>query len=285
MNRHRILIFSTVFIAFFVIGFLGSLALHWSIRPTAATNDVELDATVDTSAFADLDLTTLTTTNEQLKDSVATLENTLAKAEVQRSIDEGHARALILELQTYRQDRDNLFADLEQRKQRLKDKVAELDDKIQAQLLLREQQPTRTDYDLANELLSMLSYPHALNDIADLNSDMLAQPHASKELLQQRFELMLQPEDYPHTDAIYQALQPASKSLREKNNNDFRLLTVFCSQRFCEIQVQMQVVTPYFDYWQQWLATLKSIELTKRIQHQYSVMNNGVLVGTTLISL
>ncbi len=284
MTGARLLTYTATVVAFFVIGFLSSLGIHWVIRPSATVQQPPID-TVDTTAFAAQDLPVLQATNDSLKATVTRLENDLAKAEVTHSINEGHARALIVELQTYRQERDKLFADLERRKQKMVDKLEELDEKIQTQMALRDDRlEQQSDYEIANELTSLLSYPHPLNDVDALNSALLAQPKHNSEFVEQRFELMLQPEAYTKTDQLYEVLAPMVAGLNKAHDNNTTLVTVHCSATHCEIQTRMDVKQPYFDYWQEWLVLLRSEERTKLLQQQFSAENGNTLLGSVIIA-
>jgi hypothetical protein len=281
MTFSRVLVVSAIILGCFVAGFLLSLGIHWSIRPSIES-ELNLPPAFETEQAEYVELVS---TSEQLKTQVASLEDELARVEVSHDIDEGHARALIHELQTYRDERDSLFADLERRKQRMRDKLEELDSKILEQIELRDSAPQPSDYDVANDMISLLSYPHILNELATLNSALLERPKQHRELVDQRFELMVQPESYTHTDAIYDRLLPVVERLNKQHQNSTTLQTVFCSVSFCEIQARMQQPQPYFDYWQQWLTELRQIEMTKLIEHQVAIEEPAGIVGTVIVHL
>ncbi|EAR11025.1 hypothetical protein [Reinekea blandensis] len=278
----KLLINSALFIALFVAGFLGSLGIHWSIRPSLETTD---RSTVASSVTINPE------TNENaievptsLSPRVLELEQKLAQVQTEYRIDEGHARALIQELQTYRDERDRLFNDLEARKQKVIDKIEELDDKIQTQLAQRDEQLSQVpDYELENELLGLLSYPHSLNDNPTLYQHMTADVTRHQEFIERRFSLLLQTVDYAFTDQLYERLTPVTEQLTATHNNDTRLLVIHCSDRYCEIQVSLQQIEPYFDYWQQWLTALRDVNDTKLIEHQVSVSEGDQLTGAVII--
>lgn len=281
MSFSRFLVSAAVVIGFYVAGFLLSLGIHWSIRP-AAESDLALQ---QTELAENAEYVELLTTSETLKKQVATLETELAQVEVAHNIDEGHARALIHELQTYRDERDALFADMEKRKEQMRDKMEELDAKILEQLEIRDNAPQPTDYEVANDMMGLLSYPHSLNDMALLNSALLENPKQHRELVDQRFELMVQPEDYANTNAVYDKLLPLVERLNKQHQNETTLQTVFCSTSFCEIQTRMQQPEPYYDYWYEWLTELRQINITKLIEHEFSTEDGNGLAGTVIVHL
>ena len=278
----KLLINSALFIALFVAGFLGSLGIHWSIRPSLETTD---RSAIVTSVTTTAETTAVTPENPSaLSPKVMALEQKLAQVQTEYRIDEGHARALIQELQTYRDERDRLFNDLEARKQKVIDKIEELDDKIQTQLAQRDEQLSRVpDYELENELLGLLSYPHNLNDNPTLYQHMTADVTRYQEFIERRFALLLQQVDYAFIDRLYKRLTPVTEQLTETHNNDTRLLVIHCSDHYCEIQVTLQQIEPYFDYWQQWLTALRGVNDTKLIEHQVSVNEGNQLTGAVII--
>lgn len=280
MNLQQSLLAIALFIAFFIFGFLGSLGIHWSIRPSLENPDsLSLQAST-----AETDQSRLNESRQQLNQTVIKLEDELRRVQTEHDIDEGHARALILELQTYRDERDALFADLEARKQQVLDKIDELDGKIQQQLSQRDEQYTpETDYELENELLGLLNYPHSLNDEPTLNAQLNESLTREREFIEQRFELMLQPVDYGFMDTLYEKLDPVITALNKQHDNSTELVNLHCSERHCEIQVRMQRQQPYFDYWQQWLVALSTIEATKLIEHELTTEDGQQVVGAVII--
>lgn len=272
----KVLISTALFMLFFVMGFLSSLGIHWSIRPSLDATQAltEMMPRVEPSPVEP----------SLLNRQVIELEDTLAQVQTEYRIDEGHARALIQELQTYRDERDRLFADLEARKQQVISKIEELDGKIQRQLEQRDAQFTDTpDYALENELLGLLSYPHSLNDNALLYQRMTSQISRHQELIETRFALILQPVDYAHTDHLYQILEPVIEQLNKAHNNETELLTAHCSDRICEIQIRLKVMDPYFDYWQQWISELRALNETKLILHEITATEGAVVTGAVII--
>lgn len=282
MNLQQSLLTVALFVAFFVFGFLGSLGLHWSIRPSLEQVPA---ATVPSTGTSIGDTgNSLSDIQQQLNQSVMALETELDRVETEHDIDEGHARALILELQSYREERDALFSDLEARKQKVINKIDELDAKIQQQLDQRDTLLSDVpDYELENELVGLLNYPHSLNDQPELSRFLMENPAPYREFIEQRFELMLQQVDYRQMDRLYEVLDPLIERLNEQHANDTKLTEVHCSQYHCELQVSLQRLQPYFDYWQQWLVELRKLEPTKLIKHELVTENDQAIHGSVIV--
>lgn len=285
MRFDRTLPYLAIALAFIVIGFIGSLALHWGIRPDGKQNQA-LQARTEPKELSNLSYTELSNNHLRLKTDVAELEARFSEAEVKQNINEGRARAIILELQTYRDERNRLFEDLERRKQKMREKIEELDTKISDQISQRAEQETERDvYDVTNEMTSLLSYPHPLNDQAELNAAMIAQPIANHELAEQRFELMLQLTDYTKQDAILESLQPIIEQMNKTHNNNSEITLIQCSASQCEVQTSFIRTEPYFDYWQQWQDLVQASVHIKQIQHHFHTQVGDQIIGIVLVSL
>jgi hypothetical protein len=273
-----------IVVAFFVFGFIGSLTLHWGLRPEGEPKHT-LVSKVEPVELRNISYETLREQHQNLKSIVTQLEVEFSEAEVKQNINQGRARALILELQTYRDERNRLFEDLERRKQKMIEKIEELDSKITEKISLRAEQDTELNlYDVTNEMTSLLSYPHILNDQTELNTALIAEPIANHELVEQRFELMLQLTDYSKQDSVLKTLKPTLEQLNKEHDNNSHVSQIQCSENMCEIQANFTAKQPYFDYWQQWLVLLKENETTKLIQHQFHTQVGNEILGTVLIS-
>jgi hypothetical protein len=297
MKKQNLLPYAMLTILFFIVGFLTSLGLHWGIRPASAPL-VSDNISTHLPDLENISYDVISDSNQILKATVNELEVTLADVDVRKSINEGRARALISELQTYRDDRDKLFQQLELRKKKLENKLEELDVKIAEKLSQRpEQHDNGSDYELANELTGLLSYPHPLNDQADLNAALIALPNTNAEAIQQRFELMLQIPNHDLTDDLYESLSTIINALNKTHENESRLHYIQCGQSHCEIQTSFVKVEPYFDYWQQWLDQLREKPATKLIQHDFYTETivetdselkteiNGKIIGTVIVAV
>ena len=284
MTLDKSLPYLAIVVAFFVMGFIGSLALHWGIRPEGGQNQT-LASKVEPVELSHISYETLNEQHQDLKSTVTQLEIEFHKAEVKQNINQGRARALILELQTYRDERNRLFEDLERRKQKMREKIEELDTKITDKISLRaEQDIGQNVYDITNSMTSLLSYPHVLNDQTELNTALIAEPIANHELVEQRFELMLQLTDYAKQDSVLKTLKPLLEQLNKAHENNSDISQIQCSELMCEIQTTFTVQQPYFDYWQQWLVLLKENDMTKQVQHQFHTKAGDEIKGTVLIS-
>lgn len=256
----------------YLVGFLVTLVLHYKIRPIetneAAKNreaqQIEFEAAQQNLTFKPL--AELNLENEQLLITISEIELELDQATEVHNINSGHARALMTNIQDYRDERTVLFEELKNDKIRLQDKIDELDNTITAQI--EERLATvipQTDYEIVNELTGLLAYPHPLNDNEALYNQVLNNPRVNKEFVDQRFELMLQPVDFNHNDAVYTALEVIVNALNTQHENNTEILWVNCSTLSCEIQISLLQVDPYFDYWQQFLDELMNHTATKNM--------------------
>lgn len=284
MNATRLSLLGLTTLLFFVLGFASSLSLHWRLRPsveqTSATfSQEELDSEL-TYGVMEFEKRT-----RVLRDIVLEKEQTLEEATSARDIDQARARSLNSQIKAYRDDRNQLFTYLEEHKQQLRDKVSSLEDAIKVRMELREQNtPSENEFDQLNRLISLLNYPHALNDNAQLNTALQTSTD-SLGFVESRFDLMMAPEQYNLTEKADAQLTTLVEMLNKKHNNATEVTWTHCSNSHCEIQVQMQANTPYYDYWQEWLDVLATNELLKRLESEVSDNASGLVVGSAIVSI
>ncbi len=272
----------TMAITFFVLGFSVAIVIHWSLRPSI---EIALPIQPEVAKPELSNLVDLKTKQIKLRKEVGDLEDTHHQASQSNQLAQSNARAVISQLQVYRDKRDTLFADYEKNREQVVSKLDSLDETIQQKLVQQQLRIERIDVDqLRFELESLLLYYHPLNDTVSLNEALLSNPIENQALIEQRFELMVQLPDYEFTDSLYDELDEIIDRLNQQHLNQTQLKNLFCSAVSCELQISLNQKQPYFDYWYQWLTELKNTQQLNDISFHAYITENQQLVGTVLVN-
>ena len=270
----------SVAITGFIAGFLTTLALHRQVRPTIESNQQALETAIVSESPSPVSQVEF----EEVKTLLSQKEQAFAKAKEAHRITEGHARALVSEMQVYRNSESELLQSIERQKEALTEKIKSLDSKITETVALTAQRPKTYDYERINELNALLAYPHPLNSNSVLNSALTEQPEIGLVLVNARFETMIQAEHYPHTDAIYDSLEKLVAELPE-SAPAVSIDNVFCSEVSCELQVKVGKPSPYFDSWRWLLDQLSTQPNMVDIQHNFSTESAQAVYGFVILKV
>ncbi|MDN3648398.1 hypothetical protein QWZ13_05690 [Reinekea marina] len=279
MKRTWSILLSVAIIGF-IAGFLTTLALHRQVRPTIESNQQALETAIVSESPSPVSQVEF----EEVKTLLSQKEQAFAKAKEAHRITEGHARALVSEMQVYRNSESELLQSIEQQKEALTEKIKSLDSKITETVALTAQRPKTYDYERINELNALLAYPHPLNSNSVLNPALTEQPEIGLVLVNARFEIMIQAEHYPHTDAIYDSLEKLVAELPE-SAPAVSIDNVFCSEVSCELQVKVGKPSPYFDSWRWLLDQLSTQPNMVDIQHNFSTESAQAVYGFVILKV
>ncbi|MBU2864986.1 hypothetical protein KO489_14095 [Reinekea forsetii] len=279
MKRTWSILLSVAIIGF-IAGFLTTLVLHRQVRPSIESNQQALEIALGSESPSPVSQVEF----EQVQTTLSQKEQAYAKAKEAHRITEGHARALVSEMQVYRNSESELLQSIEQQKEALTEKIKSLDSKITETVELTAQLPKTYDYERINELNALLAYPHPLNSNSVLNSALTEQPEVGLVLVNARFEIMLQAEHYPNTDTIYDSLENLMAELPESAPT-VTIDNVFCSEVSCELQIQVGKPSPYFDSWRWLLDQLSTQPSMVNIQHSFSTELAQAVYGFVILEV
>lgn len=269
-------------VAVFLASLFGTVGLHYHLQPPTPAPVAE--RLLEERPPLRLTRPDLEAQQAILIEDIDRLETEVDRIQAQHNLAKARAQTLMDELDRYQSERDAFLADYEERKSEIEQRLGELDRAIADRVAEQERrQAELSDLDAQYKLDSMLAYPHPLNQSDILREQMRAQPRQHLERVQRHYQIIIQAPDYPHQERLYDRIDPVLAKLDERYGHGPGILALQCSERFCEVQFEMQRPDPFIDYWRALLDALRGQAGIGPIEDELVVEDEARITGMVMV--